>query len=151
MEKHQFLRSKLKGEPATLVETLPIDGFFYNKAWEVLLQHYDDPMKKIARHLDAILKTSPAKGSQLRSLITHFRAQVAALTITFAEKPDIDVLSQFAIHLFLSKTDKGPDSSGREKWRNVKNFQPLMISSVLWRVAVTHTKEPTAMIRRQLQ
>jgi hypothetical protein len=107
-EKQRFLRSKVKDEPATLIESFPIDGSAYNEAWKVLLNHYDDPLKKISRHMDAMFRAPPTKNTQLRSLITNFRAQVTALNITFEEhKTEIDVLSQFSIYAFLSKADKG--------------------------------------------
>ena len=91
LEKHKFLRSKVKGEPATLIESLPIDGSSYEKAWEILLHHYDDPLKRISRHLDSMFRVSSAKGPQLRTLISHFRAQFVALNITVAENRDMSI------------------------------------------------------------
>lgn len=54
MEKHQFLSSKVADEAATLIEPLPLDGSHYEAAWKILISHYDDSLKRVAKHLDAL-------------------------------------------------------------------------------------------------
>ena len=107
-EKHQILRSKLKGEPYTLIEEIPLDendSQSYDNAWQVLLDHYDDPLESVSRYLRALDTLQPK--SSLKTLVTHYRANVTPLKIVFSKCPDIDIFSQFIIHSFLQKADKG--------------------------------------------
>ena len=107
-EKHQILRSKLSGEPYTLIEEIPLDENntgAYEDAWKTLLDHYDDPLESVSRYLRA-LDTIPPKAT-LKTLVAHFRANVTPLKLVFNKNPDIDVFSQFVIHAFLQKADKG--------------------------------------------
>ena len=103
LEKHQLLFSKVSGESATLIEDLPMDAANYDAAWSILVDHYDDPFKTVARHLDAVLNINCGK-ENLRKLVTHFRANVTALRIAFTQNPDLDVLSQVCVHAFLMRS-----------------------------------------------
>jgi len=69
------------------------------------LGHYDDPLKRVSRHLDAVVLNN-ANGAKpnLRKLVAQFRSHVTALKIAFSENKDIDVLSQFCIRSFLQET-----------------------------------------------
>lgn len=108
-EKHQILRSKLKGEPYHLIEEIPLDetnSASYDDAWKALLDQFDDPLERVSRYLLA-LSNVPSNCKSLKSLVTHFRANAVPLRMVFQKHPEIDVFSQFMIHAFLQKADKG--------------------------------------------
>ncbi|XKL65471.1 hypothetical protein PGB90_008891 [Kerria lacca] len=123
-EKHQFLRSRLVGEPLSLIESLPLEGSYYTAAWDMLLAHYVDPLKRVAKYFDNMNNCLPMsdKRQSLRGLITKYRATVTALQITIKENPDIDVLSQFCIHSFLCKADKGTRADWEREMARRKSF-----------------------------
>ncbi len=115
LEKHQVLFTKISGEANDLISEFPLNGKHYEDALQTLLDHYDDPLKTVARNLDALASTpvvgvnkegKDKKKQTLRSLITHFRPNVTAIQMTFTENPSIDTTSQFFIHQFLLKANK---------------------------------------------
>lgn len=71
MVKLSYLRSRLKGITLTLVETYPFEGDYYDSAFDAIVDHYNDPIKRISRLLD-VLQNSPSvkeKKQTLRGLI----------------------------------------------------------------------------------
>ncbi|XKL68093.1 hypothetical protein PGB90_003584 [Kerria lacca] len=62
------------------------------------------------------------KRLSLRGLITQYRSTVTALEITLKENPQVDVPSQFCIHSFLSKSDKGTRADWERKVAKRKTF-----------------------------
>lgn len=110
MEKHQILLSKVEGEPYNLIEEIPTpaykdDADAFNIAWKALLDQYDDPLESVSRYLKALEDTPPK--SSLKTLVTHYRANVIPLRMVFEKDKSIDVMSQFVIHSFLKQADKG--------------------------------------------
>ena len=76
MEKHQYLNTKIA---ASLMDKIPLDGAHYETAYRILVDHYDDPLERVAKHLDALYVVQPSSGKNLRKLVTYFRGQVSAL------------------------------------------------------------------------
>lgn len=122
MEKHQYLNTKITDEAASLIDKIPLDGAHYEAAYKILVDHYDDPLKRVAKHLDALFVMQPSSGKNLRKLVTYFRAQVTALQITFEQNPNIDIFSQFCIHAFLQKTNASTRLDWEREMERRKTF-----------------------------
>lgn len=86
--------------------------------------HFDDPLKRVAKYFDNMNNYLPMSDERqsLRGLITKYRVTVTDLQITITENPDIDVLSQFCIHFFLCKADKGTRANCEREMTRRKSF-----------------------------
>jgi len=130
LEKHQVLFTKTSGEANDLIREFPLNGKHYEDAWQTLLDHFDDPLKTVSRHLDALSNTASVgstagrdkKKQTLRNLITHFRPNVTAIQMTFTDNPEIDSTSQFFIHQFLTKADKSTRLEWEREMERRKTF-----------------------------
>lgn len=126
LEKHRYLSTKIIDEAASLIDKIPLDGAHYEAAYKIIVDHYDDPLERVAKHLDALFVTqlSPS-GKNLRKLVTYFRAQVTALQVTFEQNPDIDVFSQFCIHAFLLRANASTLLDWEREMEKRKTFVKL--------------------------
>lgn len=119
-EKYQILVSKVQEEAATFIEDIPLEDAYYADAWEILVGHYDDPLKRVSRFIDGL--SAFAGGKDLRRIVTYFRANVTSLKIVFSQNPSIDVMSQFCIHLFLQKTTQATRLDWEREVEKTKEF-----------------------------
>lgn len=120
-EKFRFLNSKLKGTLLTY-DAIPMEGKFYENAWKIIETHYDDLLKRIFCHLNVMFTNTLTKKVSLRTLVTQFLSHMTALKITFQERPDIDVLSQFGIHGFLLKAHKETRLDWRKEMEKIERL-----------------------------
>lgn len=81
----------MSGEPHTLIEGIPLEEAYYEATHSVIVDHYNDPLKRISRHIDALQSCTAMtvdKKQTLRNIMSTFRAHVTGLQIVFQEHND---------------------------------------------------------------
>ncbi|XP_065203969.1 uncharacterized protein LOC135834058 [Planococcus citri] len=124
--KHHFLQTKVSGDAATMIVNLPTEEDNYEKAWSILLKHYDDPFRQIDAHFNALWNCqSSNKGSPtLKEQMVLFRQHTAGLQAIF-RKNKIDGFSQSMQYWFLKKCDKGTHAEWQRELSRNKSFRSL--------------------------
>lgn len=88
IEKLQYLRSSLKGEPAQKVEALPLKGASFKLAWNLLSERYQNKRILIQSQLDklfsaqSVLTKSAAALAQLISTVEEAHTSLISLGVT---------------------------------------------------------------------
>ncbi|XP_058816223.1 uncharacterized protein LOC131679504 [Topomyia yanbarensis] len=90
IQKFYYLRSSLSGEALKLIQTIPLSANNYVVAWNLLIEHFQNPARLKQSYVDALfesyvdalfefpsLKSEPA--SELHSLVEKFEANVKVL------------------------------------------------------------------------
>ena len=109
VQKLQYLKSSLKGDPAKLLANLPITNGNYSIAKQMLK---DMKIEGCHVHIEAIVEFSPVKKEcpeQLRKLLTNFMENIMALQ---ALGHDTDSSDYFWIYTIAKKFD----SETRKQW-----------------------------------
>lgn len=124
MSKYSYLRSLLKDAPLTMIQGYPFEDAYYEAAFKAILDHYNDPLRRISRLLNQLQETPSVKEKKqsLRGLVSNFRAVATSLQILFQENTEIDPLSQLLIHDFLAKADKGTRQDWEREVMRRKSF-----------------------------
>lgn len=140
IQKFYYLRSSLSGDALKLVQTIAISANNYQVAWQLLLDHYQNPVLLKRSYVDALFEFSPVKkesASELHSLVEKFEANVKVLH-QLGEKTeywDILLIRMLSIRL---------DSTTRRDWEeysstlNAVSFKELT-TFVQRRVTVLQT------------
>ena len=112
IEKLQYLRSSLSGEPAQKVEALPLKGASFKPAWELLKETYSNKRLFIQAQLDKLFNTKPVlnkNAAALKQLIsTVDTAQTSLLTLGIAEQLGDCILTYHVVRQL--------DKHTREAW-----------------------------------
>ena len=71
IQKHQYLRSKLKGDASSLLSGLPVNAENYEVAVRLLRERFGNKQKEIDAHYVALMDLTPAKkrNSQTKSYL----------------------------------------------------------------------------------
>jgi UDP-galactopyranose mutase len=143
----------VKGEAHKVIVKYPQDVLHYFKAWNDLLDHYNNPLKTVTKRLDTIFNYAnvgttsgkPPRKQTLRNVITKFCPNTTALQMTFCKKPEIDPVSQFLIYAFLPKSDQ----ITHLKWE--REIQKKSKLSPLWKDVAIHTNKLCMAFKQHLQ
>ncbi|XP_058840866.1 uncharacterized protein LOC131696336 [Topomyia yanbarensis] len=82
IQKFYYLRSSLTGDALKLVQTIPISANNYAVAWNMLVDHYQNPARLKQTYVDALFDFATIKresASDLHSLVEKFEANVKVL------------------------------------------------------------------------
>ena len=112
VQKLQYLKSSLKGDPAKLLANLPITNGNYSIAKQMLKDTYGNRRMISHVHIEAIVEFPPVKKEcpeQLRKLLTNFMEKIMALQ---ALGHDTDSSDNFWIYTIAKKFD----SETRKQW-----------------------------------
>ncbi|XP_065085731.1 uncharacterized protein LOC135707774 [Ochlerotatus camptorhynchus] len=82
IQKFYYLRSSLSGDALKLVQTIAISANNYQVAWNLLLDHYQNPVRLKQSYVDSLFEFPSVKkesASELHSLVEKFEANVKVL------------------------------------------------------------------------
>ncbi|XP_065092424.1 uncharacterized protein LOC135713262 [Ochlerotatus camptorhynchus] len=82
IQKFYYLRSSLAGDALKLVQTIPISANNYPVAWNLLVDHFQNPSRLKQSYLDALFEFPTLKresAAELHSLVEKFEANVKVL------------------------------------------------------------------------
>lgn len=83
VERFRYLRLSLRGEPYSLIKSIPITGDNYNNALQVLLDEYQNNRIIASKHLDKILDVDPVTDKNyeqsLRNILIVYKENITAL------------------------------------------------------------------------
>lgn len=82
IQKFYYLRSSLTGEALKLVQTIAISANNYMVAWNLLLDHYQNPIRLKQSYVDSLFEFAPIRresATELHSLVEKFEANVKIL------------------------------------------------------------------------
>ncbi|KAG8228715.1 hypothetical protein J437_LFUL009397 [Ladona fulva] len=121
VEKFMYLRSCLKGEPLSLVSSLPLAGANYSVAWDSLKSRYNQPPLLTNAYLEALLGLRPVERApeQLRTFTTLLIEYTGALSALGYCVEDWSVLPLFLLRKKLS-------SDLRERWEKEVSEEGLV-------------------------
>lgn len=90
IQKFYYLRSSLSHEALQLIQTIPISANNYLVAWNLILDHFQNPARLKQSYVDAIFDFNSLKresATELHSLVEKFEANVKVLQ-QLGEKPE---------------------------------------------------------------
>ncbi|XP_055598419.1 uncharacterized protein LOC129747991 [Uranotaenia lowii] len=82
IQKFYYLRASLSGDAQKLIQTIPINSNNYLVAWNLLLDHFQNPSRLKQSYVDSLFEFSALKSesaSELHSLVERFEANVKIL------------------------------------------------------------------------
>nr|XP_029719809.1 uncharacterized protein LOC109402300 [Aedes albopictus] len=82
IQKFYYLRSSLAGEALKLIQSITISANNYLVAWNLLVEHYQNPLRLKQTYLDALFEFTSLKresATDLHSLVENFEANVKVL------------------------------------------------------------------------
>ncbi|XP_065078147.1 uncharacterized protein LOC135701316 [Ochlerotatus camptorhynchus] len=82
IQKFYYLRSSLSGDALKVVQTIAISANNYQVAWNLLLDHYQNPVRLKQSYVDSLFEFPSVKkesASELHSLVEKFEANVKVL------------------------------------------------------------------------
>ncbi|XP_055585175.1 uncharacterized protein LOC129738027 [Uranotaenia lowii] len=82
IQKFYYLRASLSGDAQKLIQTIPISSNNYLVAWNLLLDHFQNPSRLKQSYVDSLFEFSALKSesaSDLHSLVERFEANVKIL------------------------------------------------------------------------
>ncbi|XP_050061681.1 uncharacterized protein LOC126551703 [Aphis gossypii] len=105
VERFEYLKTSLEGEPLSLIAHLPLTSANYPKAWEVLRSRYGNKHDLARIHLDALLSQHTVKSNDalsIKTLITSIQEHTAALdNLDFVTRQWSPIL----VHIFENHLD----------------------------------------------
>ena len=112
IEKLQYLRSSLKGEPAQKVEALPLKGASFQPAWALLSERYQNKRILIQTQLDKLFSAQPLttkSATALTQLISKVEEAHTALN-------SLGVSENLGDHILVHYVARSLDRNTREAW-----------------------------------
>lgn len=104
VNKFYYLKSCLKGEAASLVSTIDHTAANYCKAWDVLMERYDNRVLIANHHIQTLFNLSKVNRTYaLRNLLNDFKQHFNSLLSL--QVPNLD--DMLLIHILSSKLDYG--------------------------------------------
>ncbi|XP_058816032.1 uncharacterized protein LOC131679338 [Topomyia yanbarensis] len=82
IQKFYYLRSSLSGDALKLIQTIPLSANNYVVAWNLLVEHFQNPARLKQSYVDALFEFPSLKresASELHSLVEKFEANVKVL------------------------------------------------------------------------
>ncbi|XP_058840968.1 uncharacterized protein LOC131696445 [Topomyia yanbarensis] len=82
IQKFYYLRSSLSGDALKLIQTIPLSANNYVVAWNLLIEHFQNPARLKQSYVDALFEFPSLKkesASELHSLVEKFEANVKVL------------------------------------------------------------------------
>ncbi|XP_055604311.1 uncharacterized protein LOC129752562 [Uranotaenia lowii] len=82
IQKFYYLRSSLSGDALKLIQTIAISANNYPVAWNLLVEHFQNPLRVKQTYVDSLFEFSQLKkesASDLHSLVERFEANVRIL------------------------------------------------------------------------
>ncbi|XP_055600480.1 uncharacterized protein LOC129749527 [Uranotaenia lowii] len=82
IQKFYYLRSSLSGDALKLIQTIAISANNYPVAWNLLVEHFQNPLRLKQTYVDSLFEFSQLKkesASDLHSLVERFEANVRIL------------------------------------------------------------------------
>ncbi|XP_055604159.1 uncharacterized protein LOC129752396 [Uranotaenia lowii] len=128
IQKFYYLRSSLTGDALKLIQSIPISANNYPVAWNLLVDHFQNPARLKQSYIDALFEFTALKresATDLHSLVENFEATVKILN-QLGEKTqywDVMLIRMLSIRL---------DPTTRRDWedfssaRNTISFQDLV-------------------------
>lgn len=116
IDRFRFLKSALTDEPKRIINSMEVTEANYKKAWDALVERYDDTSMVFRAHINSILSLQGVSGANVpverhRKLLddarSHFRALMSLGTVK-------DIADNFMICIMLRKLDY----AAQEKWED---------------------------------
>lgn len=120
IQKFYYLRSSLAGDALKLIQTIEISANNYTVAWNMLVDHYQNPIRLKQTYLDALFEFATLKresAPELHSLVEKFEANVKVLK-QLGEKTefwDIILIRMLSVRL---------DPTTRRDWEEFSSAKP---------------------------
>ncbi|KAG8238279.1 hypothetical protein J437_LFUL017841, partial [Ladona fulva] len=114
VEKFMYLRSCLKGEPLSLVSSLPLAGANYSVAWDSLISRHNQPSLLMNAYLEALLGLRPVERN-----MNNYEQYTGALSALGNRVEDWSVILLFLLRKKLS-------SDLRQGWEKEVSEEGLM-------------------------
>lgn len=127
IQKFYYLRSSLSGEALKLVQTIAISANNYQVAWNLLLDHYQNPLRLKQSYVDALFEFPSIKresSTELHSLVEKFEANVKVLAQLGEKTQFWDVLLIRMLSIRLDPTTRR-DWEEHSSTLNVITFKEL--------------------------
>lgn len=109
VHKLQYLKGALKGEAAQLLNHIPIETGFYEKAWSLLLERYDNKRQGINSHIRRMLEHPQVQhqdGKALQRFIDVMNEGIRALDVLERPEEHFNSVMSFVLLSKLDKTSK---------------------------------------------
>ncbi|XP_063991165.1 uncharacterized protein LOC135169797 [Diachasmimorpha longicaudata] len=126
-EKLVRLKEALKGPPAELISSFTATDVNYEKAWDKLQRHYENP-RLIAGHLfNRVLNLRPMAKGDAKAIIdnAHIARETVDQLISTAGIPKEDLGEQFVFHLLKRSMEADTRTTWEQKLGTSTNFVPL--------------------------
>ncbi|XP_063994400.1 uncharacterized protein LOC135171756 [Diachasmimorpha longicaudata] len=126
-EKLVRLKEALKGPPAELISSFTATDINYEKAWDKLQRHYENP-RLIAGHLfNRVLNLRPMAKGDDEAMITnaHIARETVDHLISTAGIPKEDLGDQFVFHLLKRSMEADTRTTWEQRLGTSTNYIPL--------------------------
>lgn len=122
IQKFYYLRSSLTGDALKLIQTIKLSANNYPIAWNMLVDHYQNPVRLKKSYLDALFEFSTLRREsavELHSLVEKFEANVKVLKQLGerTEHWDIILIRMLSVRL---------DSTTRRDWEEFSSTKPAV-------------------------
>lgn len=122
IQKFYYLRSSLSESALQLIQTIPISAINYPVAWNLLLEHFQNPARLKQNYVDAIFEFQSLRkesASELHSLVEKFEANVKVLKQLGERIEHWDLL---LIRLLSTRLDP----TTRQDWEEFSTAKPAV-------------------------
>jgi hypothetical protein len=119
VDKLQYLKAALSGEPARVIQAVAITDKNYDTAWKKLIDRYEDKKGIILKHIKSLFELPPVQKESFLSL--RQLADDTSIHLEAIENLDVEnhkLQDRLLIHLMCSKLDNG---TKREWERHIIN------------------------------
>ncbi|XP_065081813.1 uncharacterized protein LOC135704278 [Ochlerotatus camptorhynchus] len=120
IQKFYYLRSSLAGEALKLVQTITISANNYHVAWNLLVEHYQNPSRLKQSYLDALFEVGTLKresAADLHLLVENFEANVKVLK-------QLGEITEFWDSILIRMLSVRLDPTTRRDWEELSSTKP---------------------------
>jgi len=124
VERFEYLKSSLSGEPLQLISHLSLTATNYNSAWKILSDRYGNKRDLARTHLDALLANQNVKSNDARSIKT----QINTLLEHTAALDNLGYVTRQWSPLLVHIAEKHLNYDLRARWELVvgDNYSPQL-------------------------
>lgn len=140
IQKFYYLRSSLSHEALQLIQTIPISANNYLVAWNLLLDHFQNPARLKQSYVDSLFdfaSLTRESATELHSLVEKFEANVKVLQ-------QLGERTEYWDLLLIRMLSTRLDSTTRRDWEEYSSTLPVatyreLITFIQRRVTVLHS------------
>lgn len=145
IQKFYYLRSSLSHEALQLIQTIPISANNYLVAWNLLLDHFQNPARLKQSYVDSLFdfaSLTRESATELHSLVEKFEANVKVLQ-------QLGERTEYWDLLLIRMLSTRLDSTTRRDWEEYSSTLPVatyreLITFIQRRVTVLHSVQARA-------